>query len=171
MFKAISESGGQVGSYLTSKVTGYTREGEEFIMGYVNKILAIINQSYSWLKGKLYNLVKDGVQLLINSLLGLVTDKLKPADSKPPYDPKNPEKILDKIQKFLEDTLAKIGCSIEDLATRLQSFIEDFIFGALDDFWSDALCGIETLVNGLLSGIENFLKNAINAIVGPLLSI
>ena len=171
MFKAISESGGQVGSYLTSKVTGYTREGEEFIMGYVNKILAIINQSYSWLKGKLYNLVKDGVQLLINSLLGLVTDKLKPADSKPPYDPKNPEKILDKIQKFLEDTLAKIGCSIEDLATRLQAFVEDFIFGALNDFWSEALCGIETLVNGLLSGIENFLRDAINAIVGPLLSI
>ena len=171
MFKAISESGGQVGSYLTSKVTGYTREGEEFIMGYVNKILAIISQSYSWLKGKLYNLVKDGVQLLINSLLSLVSDKLKPADAKPPYDPKNPEKILDKIQKFLEDTLAKIGCSIEDLATRLQEFVENFIFGALDDFWSEALCGIETLVNGLMSGIENFLKSAIDAIVGPLLSI
>ena len=171
MFKAISESGGQVGSYLTSKTTGYVREGEAFINGYITKIIAIISQSYSWLKGKLYNLVKDGVQLLINSLLGLVTDKLKPADSKPPYDPKNPEKILDKIQKFLEDTLAKIGCSIEDLATRLQSFIEDFIFGALDDFWSDALCGIETLVNGMMSGIENLLKDAIDAIVGPLLSI
>ena len=171
MFKAISESGGQVGSYLTSKVTGYTREGEEFINGYITKILAIINQSYSWLKGKLYNLVKDGVQLLINSLLGLVTDKLKPADSKPPYDPKNPEKILDQIQKFLEEQLAKIGCSIEDLATRLQDFVEDFIFGALDDFWSDALCGIETLVNGLMSGIESFLKGAIDAIIQPLLSI
>ena len=171
MFKAISESGGQVGSYLTSKTTGYVREGEAFINGYITKIIAIISQSYSWLKGKLYNLVKDGVQLLINSLLGLVTDKLKPADAKPPYDPKNPEKILDKIQKFLEDTLAKIGCSIEDLATRLQEFIEDFIFGALDDFWSDALCGIETLVNGLINGVEKFLKDAVNAIVGPLLSI
>ena len=171
MFKAISESGGQVGSYLTSKTTGYVREGEAFINGYITKIIAIISQSYSWLKGKLYNLVKDGVQLLINSLLGLVTDKLKPADAKPPYDPKNPEKILDKIQKFLEDTLAKIGCSIEDLATRLQEFIEDFIFGALDDFWSDALCGIETLVNGLINGIEKFLKDAVNAIVAPLLSI
>ena len=171
MFKAISESGGQVGSYLTSKTTGYVREGEEFINGYITKIIAIINQSYSWLKGKLYNLVKDGVQLLINSLLSLVTDKLKPADSKPPYDPKNPEKILDQIQKFLEDELAKIGCSIEDLATRLQDFIEDFIFGALDDFWSDALCGIETLVNGLMNGIEKFLSDAVNSIVEPLLSL
>ena len=171
MFKAISESGGQVGSYLTSKVTGYAREGEAFIMGYINKIMAIINQSFSWLKGKLYNLVKDGVQLLINSLLSLITDKVKPPDAKPPYDPKNPEKILDKIQKFLEDTLAKIGCSIEDIYERLLAFITDFIFGALDDFWSNALCGIETLVNGLLSGIENFLSNAINSIIEPLLSI
>jgi len=171
MFKAISESGGQVGSYLTSKVTGYAREGEAFVMGYINKILAIISQGHAWLKGKLYNLVKDGVQLLINTLLGLITDKVKPADAKPPYDPKNPEKILDKIQKFLEDTLAKIGCSIDDLYTRLLDFITDFIFGALDDFWSDALCGIETLVNGLMSGIEKFLKDAINAIIEPLLSI
>lgn len=171
MFKAISESGGQVGSYLTSKTTGYVREGEAFIMGYINKIMAIINQSFSWLKGKLYNLVKDGVQLLINTLLSLITDKAKPKDAKPPYDPKNPEKILDQIQKFLEDTLAKIGCSIEDIYERLLEWITDFIFGALDDFWSNALCGIETLVNGLLSGIENFLSDAINAIVEPLLSI
>ena len=171
MFKAISESGGQVGSYLTSKVTGYTREGEAFIMGYINKIMAICMQSFSWLKGKLYNLVKDGVQLLINSLLSLVTDKVKPPDAKPPYDPKNPEKILDQIQKFLEDTLAKIGCSIEDIYERLLAFITDFIFGALDDFWSNALCGIESLVNGLLSGIESFLSNAINSIIEPLLSL
>ena len=171
MFKAISESGGQVGSYLTSKVTGYTREGEAFIMGYINKIMAICMQSFSWLKGKLYNLVKDGVQLLINSLLSLITDKVKPPDAKPPYDPKNPEKILDQIQKFLEDTLAKIGCSIEDIYERLLAFITDFIFGALDDFWSNALCGIESLVNGLLSGIESFLSGAINSIIEPLLSL
>jgi len=171
LFKAISESGGQVGSYLTSKVTGYAREGEAFIMGYVNKIMAIVFQSYGWLKGKLYNLVQQGVQYLINTLLSLVSDKLKPKDAKPPYDPKRPEKILDIIQKFLEDTLAKIGCSIESLYDKILQFITDFLFGAVEDFWSEALCGIETLVNGLLSSLEKFLSDAINAIIEPLLSI
>ena len=171
LFKAISESGGQVGSYLTSKVTGYAREGEAFIMGYVNKIMAIVFQSYGWLKGKLYNLVQQGVQYLITTLLSLVSDKGKPKDAKPPYDPKKPEKILDKIQKFLEDTLAKIGCSIESLYDRILQFITDFLFGAVEDFWSEALCGIESLVNGLMSALENFLSNAINAIIQPLLSI
>lgn len=171
LFKAISESGGQVGSMLTSKVTGYVREGEAFIMGYVNKIMAIIFQSYGWLKGKLYNLVQQGVQYLITTLLSLVSDKGKPKDAKPPYDPKKPEKILDQIQKFLEDTLAKIGCSIESLYDKILQFITDFLFGAVEDFWSEALCGIETLVNGLLSSLENFLSDAINAIIEPLLSI
>ena len=171
LFKAISESGGQVGSYLTSKVTGYVREGEAFIMGYVNKIMAIVFQSYGWLKGKLYNLVQQGVQYLITTLLSLVSDKGKPKDAKPPYDPKNPEKILDKIQKFLEDTLAKIGCSIESLYDKILQFITDFLFGAVEDFWSEALCGIESLVNGLLSALEKFISDAINSIIEPLLSI
>ena len=171
LFKAISESGGQVGSYLTSKVTGYVREGEAFIMGYVNKIMAIVFQSYGWLKGKLYNLVQQAVQYLITTLLSLVSDKGKPKDAKPPYDPKNPEKILDQIQKFLEDTLAEIGCSIESLYDKILEFITDFLFGAVEDFWSEALCGIETLVNGLLSSLESFLSDAINSIIEPLLSI
>ena len=171
LFKAISESGGQVGSYLTSRVTGYVREGEAFIMGYVNKIMAIIFQSYGWLKGKLYNLVQQGVQYLINTLLSLVSDKGKPKDAKPPYDPKKPEKILDQIQKFLEDTLASIGCSIESLYDKILQFVTDFLFGAVEDFWSEALCGIETLVNGLLSSLEKFISDAINSIIEPLLSI
>jgi len=171
MFKAISESGGQVGTYLTSKVTGYAREGESFIMGYVNKIMAIIFQSYGWLKGKLYNVIQQGVQYLITTLLSLVSDKAKPKDAKPPYNPKKPEKILDKIQKFLEDTLAKIGCSIESLYDKILKFLTDFLFGLVNDFWSEALCGIESMVNSLMNSLQNFITNAINSIIQPLLNI
>ena len=171
MFKAISESGGQVGSYLTSKVTGYARDAESFVMGYVNKIMAIIFQSYAWVKGKLYNLVVQGVQFLINSLLSLVSDKLKGPNAKPPYDPKNPVKILDKIQKFLEDNLAKIGCSIESLYDKILAFLTNFLMKLINDFWSDALCGIEAMVNALMSALQKFISDAINAILAPLLSI
>jgi hypothetical protein len=171
MFKAISESGGQIGTYLTSKVTGYVREGESFIMGYVNKIMAIIFQGYGWLKGKLYNLVQQGVQYLINTLLSLVSDKGKPKDAKPPYNPKKPEKILDIIQKFLEDTLAKIGCSIENLYDKILKFLTDFLMKLVNDFWSEALCGIEAMVNSLMNSLQNFVTTAINAILQPLLNI
>jgi len=171
MFKAISQSGGQVGSYLTSKVTGYARSAESFVMGYVNKIMAIIFQSYSWLKGKLYNLVQQGVQYLINALLSLISDKGKPKNAKPPYDPKRPEKLLDKIQKFLTDQLKKIGCQIEDLYDRILKFLTDFVMGLVDKFWSEALCGIESMVNSLMSSLQNFITNAINSIMAPLLNI
>jgi len=171
MFKAISQSGGQVGSLLVSKVTGYAREAESFVMGYVQKIMAIIFQSYSWLKGKLYNLVQQGVQYLINALLSLISDKGKPKDAKPPYDPKKPEKLLDKIQKFLTDQLAKIGCQIEDLYDRILKFLTDFVMGLVDKFWSEALCGIEAMVNSLMSSLQNFITNAINSIMAPLLNI
>jgi hypothetical protein len=171
MFKAISESGGQVGSYLTSKVTGYARDAESFIMGYVNKIMAIIFQGYAWVKGKLYNLIQQGAEFLINSLLSLVSDKNQPKDKKPPYDPKNPTKILDKIQKFLEDQLKLIGCSIESLYDRILAFLTDYLFGLIGDFWSDALCGIEQMVNSLMNALQKFISDAINAIIEPLLSI
>ncbi len=171
MFKAISESGGQVGSYLTSKVTGYVREGETFIMGYVNKIMSIIFQGFSWLKGSLYNLLQQGVQYLINTLLGLISDKGKRKDAKPPYNPKKPEKLLDRIQKFLETQLAKIGCSIENLYDKIFNFLTDFLFGLVNDFWSEALCGIESMVNSLMNSLQNFISSAIDAIIQPLLSI
>lgn len=171
LFKAISQSGGQVGSMLTSKVTGYARDAESFVMGYVNKIMAIIFQSYSWLKGKLYNLIQQGVQYLINTLLSLISDKAKPKDAKPPYDPKKPEKLLDQIQKFLEDQLGKIGCTIDSLYDKILKFVTDFVMGLVEDFWSAALCGIESMVNSLLSSLQNILNEAIASIINPLLSI
>jgi len=171
LFKIISQSGGGVGSMLTSKITGYASDAKSFVFGYINKAIAVIMQGYGWLKGELYNLLKQGVQFLIQSLLSLISDKAKPKDSKPPYDPKKPRKLLDKIQKFLTDQLAKIGCSIEDLYDRILNFLTNLIFGYVDKIWSDAFCAIDALVSNIMNQLQKFLSDAVSAIMGPLQSI
>jgi hypothetical protein len=171
LFKIVSQSGGQIGSQLTSKVTGYAITGQQFVMGYVNKILAVISGGYAWVKGELYNLLQQGVQFLVNSLLSLITDKAKPKNAKPPYDPKNPRKLLDKIEKFLTDQLAKIGCTIESLYDRLLGFIMNTIFDAVNRIWSNAICAVDEFVANIIQKIQSFIEDAIQAILGPLLEI
>lgn len=171
LFKIISQSGGSLGGTMTSKVTGYVVSAQQFVMGYVNKILAVISGGYAWVKGELYNLIQQGVQFLINSLLSLITDKAKPKNFKPPYDPKNPRKLLDRIEKFLTDQLAKIGCSIESLYDRLLNFIMTVVFDAVDKIWSNAVCAVDAIVNKLINDIQSFIENAIQSILGPLLQI
>jgi hypothetical protein len=171
LFKIISQSGGSLNGTMTSKVTGYVVSAQQFVMGYVNKILAVITGGYAWVKGELYNLIQQGVQFLVNSLLSLITDKAKPKNAKPPYDPKNPRKLLDRIEKFLTDQLAKIGCSIESLYDRLLNYIMKVIFDAVDKIWSNAVCAVDELVNSLINKIQSFIENAIQSILGPLLQI
>jgi len=171
LFKIVSQSGGQIGSQLTSKVTGYAITGQQFVMGYVNKILAVISGGYAWVKGELYNLLQQGVQFLVNSLLSLITDKAKPKNAKPPYNPANPRKLLDKIEKFLTDQLAKIGCTIESLYDRLLGFIMNTIFDAVNRIWSNAVCAVDEFVANIIQKIQSFIENAIQSILGPLLEI
>lgn len=171
LFQIISQSGGGAGSALTSKVTGYVMQGQSFVMGYINKALAVVMQGFGYIKGELYYYVQLGVQKLIGVLLSLISDKGKPKDAKPPYDPKKPEKILDKIQKFLEDQLAKIGCSIESLYDSILDYLTKLIFKYVDQIWSDAFCAIDALVQNAMNAIQQFLTDIINSIMGPLQSI
>jgi len=171
LFKIVSQSGGQVGSFLTSKVTGYAVSGQQFVMGYVNKILAVISGGYAWVKGELYNLLQQGVQFLVNSLLSLITDKAKPKNFKPPYSPANPRKLLDRIEEFLKTQLAKIGCTIESLYDRLLGFIMNTIFDAVNRIWSNAVCAVDEFVANIIQKIQSFIEDAIQTILGPLLEI
>lgn len=171
LFKIVSQSGGAVGDYMTSKITGYASAGQSFVMGYIDKCLAVIMQGFGWIKGELYYYVQLGVQKLIGVLLSLISDKGKPKDSKPPYDPKKPEKLLDQIQKFLEDELAKIGCSIESLYDTLLEYLTDLLFGLVNQIWSKAFCAIDALVQNAVNAIQSFLTSLINEIMGPLQDI
>jgi hypothetical protein len=171
LFAIISQSGGGTGKTMTSKVTGYAMQGPNFVMGYIQKALSAIMQGFGWLKGELYYYVQLGVRKLVGVLLSLISDKGKPKDAKPPYDPKRPRKLLDKIQKFLEDNLAKIGCSIESMYDRLLDYLTKLLFGFVNQIWSDAFCAIDALVQNAMNAVQSFLTNLINSIMAPLQSI
>jgi hypothetical protein len=171
LFAVISQSGGGLGGSLTSKITGYAMQGQSFVMGYIQKALSVIMQGYGWLKGELYYYVQLGVQKLLGTLLSLISDKGKPKNAKPPFDPKKPRKLLDQIQLFLEKQLAKIGCSIENLYDRILDYLTKLIFKFVDQIWNSAFCAIDALVNNAMNAIQKFLTDMINAIMGPLQSI
>lgn len=171
LFAIISQSGGGLGGALTSKITGYAMQGQGFVMGYIQKIIAVVMQGYGWLKGELYYYVQLGVQKLLGVLLSLISDKGKPKDEKPPFDPKKPRKLLDQIQLFLEEELAKIGCSIESLYDRILDYLTNLIFKFVDQIWRDAFCAIDALVQNAMNAFQKFLTDMINAIMAPLQSI
>lgn len=170
LFEMVSSSGGQLGDEIFSRATGLATNYIDVATGYVNKVLAVIMQGMSWATGQLYSLLQLGVQKIVEFLLSAVSDKVNKF-KKPPYNPANPEKLLDRIQKFLEDNLKKIGCSIGDLYDKIAQYLTDLLMGMLVDTLSSAVCAVTGAVNSIIAEVSSFIEEIINEIMGPLQDI
>lgn len=171
LFEMISSSGGQLGDSLYSRATGLATNYIDVATGYVNKVLAVIMQGMSWATGQLYSLLQLGVQKIVEFLMSAISDKVRKFKT-PPYTPiAGQEKILDRIQTFLEKNLAKIGCSIGDLYDKIAQFLTDLILRMLTDTVSSALCAITGAVNSIISQVKSFIEEIIGEILGPLQDI
>lgn len=171
LFEMVSSSGGQLGNELYSRATGLATNYIDIATGYVNKVLAVIMQGMSWATGQLYSLLQLGVQKIVEFLLSAVSDKVR-KNKKPPYNPVvGQEKVLDKIQSFLEKNLAKIGCSIGDLYDRIAEYLTGLLMSMLVDTVSSAVCAITGAVNSIISKVQSFIEEIINEIMGPLQDI
>lgn len=170
LFEMVSSSGGQVGDELFSRATGLATNYIDVATGYVNKVLAVVMQGMSWATGQIYALLQQGVQKIVEFLLSAISDK-RNKNKKPPYDPKKPEKLLDRIQKFLEDNLAKIGCSIGDLYDKIAQFLTDLLMNMLVGTLSSAVCAVTGAVNNIISQVKSFIEEIIGQILGPLQDI
>lgn len=171
LFEMVSSSGGQLGDALYSRATGLATNYIDVATGYVNKVLAVIMQGMSWATGQLYALLQLGVQKIVEFLLSAVSDKVR-KNKKPPYNPAvGKEKVLDKIQDFLETNLAKIGCSIGDLYDRIAQYLTDLLLNMLVNTLSSAICAITGAVNSIISQVQSFIEEIINEIMGPLQDI
>ena len=153
LFKMVQDSGGNLGDYLTSSVNGEIFSYASKAQGYINKVLRIIKSALARVKGEIIAKLKEGIEYLVKLILT-------------PF-----QGILDGVQKFLEETLEKIGCSIEDIYERLVDFITSLIFDYLLKVFRAATCQVDIFVNAIINKIVSLVSNLLDAVLGPLQAI
>ena len=153
LFQMVQESGGNLGDYLVNRVSGEIFSYSRTAYGYINKILKIIRTALARIKGEIIAKLKEGIEALVKMILSPI------------------EGVLETVQQWLEVTLEKIGCSIEDIYERLVDFITKLIFDYLLKVFRAATCQVDIFVNAILSKIMAFVDRLIGSILGPLQQI
>ena len=153
LFKMVQDSRGNLGDYLTSGVNGEIMSYANKAQGYINKVLRIIRSALARIKGEIIAALKKGIEKLVKLILTPFAG------------------ILDGVQKFLENALEKIGCSIEDIYERLVDFITSLIFDYLLKVFRAATCQVDIFVNAIINKIVSLVSNLLDAVLGPLQAI
>lgn len=153
LFKMVQDSGGNIGDYLVSRANGEIFKYSSKAQGYINKVLRIVKDSLARIRGEIVKYLKKGVEYLVKLILS-------------PF-----EGILEGVQKWLKETLEKIGCSIEDIYERLVDFITSLIFDYLLRVFRAATCQVDTFVNAIINQITSYITTLLDAVLGPLQAI
>ncbi len=153
LFKMVQDSRGNLGDYLTSGVNGEIMSYANKAQKYINKVLRIIRSALARVKGEIIAALQKGIEKLVKLILTPFAG------------------ILDSVQKFLENALEKIGCSIEDIYERLVDFITSLIFDYLLKVFRAATCQVDIFVNAIINKIVSLVSNLLDAVLGPLQAI
>ena len=153
LFKMVQDSGGNLGDYLLSGVNGEIMSYANKAQKYINKVLRIIRSALARVKGEIIAALQKGIEKLVKLILSPFAG------------------ILDGVQKYLENALEKIGCSIEDIYERLVDFITSLIFDYLLKVFRAATCQVDIFVNAIINKIVSLVSNLLDAVLGPLQAI
>jgi hypothetical protein len=177
LFAAVSSSGGSAGDSLVSKYTGKLYDYIGIAQGYIGKVSRIASSIVARVKGELFTYIKSGAKEILNFLLTTeVIDPTQPGTFVGPYanstEAVKPAKKrvgrLRSITKWINDQLKNVNCVMEDLDARLSAFLEELIFGYLEQIINSAKCLIDSIVQDILNKIASFLDEIINLVLGPL---
>jgi len=183
MLAANQQSGGQLGDFYVSKVSGELTRYLDVGRYHANRAIRLVKSFIARVKGELIKLIRQGVDFLIENALTVekaATDALGNVNTGPvapnldiePFQPiVKRESRLKAIQEFLDKTLGELGCSIEDITDRIAQWLTDLLLGFLMDAFNAATCLVDTLVNGIINQIVSFLESLISNILGPLQAI
>ena len=177
LFGAVSSSGGNAGTSLVSKYTGKVYDYIGIAQGYTSKLKRLSNSLVARVKGEIVTAIKSGAKEILNFLLTTeVIDPTQPGTFAGPYasstEAVQPAKKrvgrLRSITKWINDQLKNVNCVMEDLDARLAEFLEELIFGYLEEVINSAKCLIDSIIKDILDQIASFLDGIINSILGPL---
>jgi len=182
MLAANQQSGGQLGDFYVSKVSGEMTRYLDVGRYHVNRAIRLVKSFIARVKGELIKLIRQGVDFLIENALtvevaagelgNVNTGPVAPDLGIEPFQPvvKRESRLKD-IQEFLDNTLAELGCSIEDITDRIAQWLTDLLLGLLMDAFNAATCLVDTVVNGVINQIISFLEGLISTVMGPIQAI
>lgn len=182
MLKANQDSGGQIGDYYVSKYTGELNKIIDNGKEYINKAIKLVTSLISRIKGEIVKGIEDAVDKLVELLLYTNEDALGNVNTGPvnpdlgikPFSdiPKDDKKaLLQDVMDAINDVLDDIGCSMEDLTTRIADYITDLLLNILMDAYRGAVCLVDTVVSGVINQLVDFIENSLTSILEPLSAV
>lgn len=180
MLKANQSSGGNIGSYYVSKFNGELTNYISTGRTYINKAIRLVKSFIARLKGEIVKLLKGAVDKLVEALLyvdvaskdalgNVNTGPVNPDLGVKPFSPiTKKESRLKEVIETINNVLNEVGCSMEDLTTKIADYITDLLFGFLMDAYRGAACLVDTLVSGIINQLIEFIESSLASILGPL---
>ena len=152
MLYEIQRNDGKLGTYLVGELSGGLYDSIDIGREYVDKATLIMRTFIANVKGFVLAQIKEAAKLLTNVLL-------RPTDT---------GNALTPVTKFINNMLAKLGCSMMDLGDRLAAWVEELIFGYLFTIYKATACQIDKFVQGILNKIQSLMNSLLKDILGPL---
>lgn len=176
MLAANQAAGGQLGDFYVSKINGFLYDKVSIARHHVGRITKLVRSLMGRAQSEIIRNLREGIKNLINSFLGIQGAlQLK---EQVPADPKVTDKsigkkgrLLDGVQKVLDQILKALGCSIENITDMLARFLTNLLFDFIMDVFSPAACAVINLVEGIVNKILELLEGLISKVLGPLQSI
>ena len=150
MLAEIQRNGGSFGTSLINKATGEVSDVLEIGTKYIGKAIALVRKLLGKVKGIVINGLKKAVDALIKAIL-------RQDDN---------GNALTSTTEFFNNTLKKLGCSIEDIGERLAEFLTDLLMDYIEEIYRMAACQVDLLVNGILNQIQSELDKLIGDVLG-----
>ena len=155
MLYEIQRNDGKLGTYLVGEMSGGIYDQIDLGREYVDTAILVMRTFVANIKGFVLEKIRDASEDISKAIV----------------KPDKGGRGLGKIQKFLDDELAKVGCTMTDLADRLAKWLENIIFGYLFNIYKQTACQIDEFVQGLLNKIQSLMNEILQKILGPLQDI
>ena len=155
MLYEIQRNDGKLGTYLVGEMSGGIYDQIDIGREYVDTAILVMKTFVANIKGFVLDKIKEASKFITKAIL----------------KPDKGGRGLNKLQKFLDDELAKVGCTMTDLADRLAKWLENIIFGYLFNIYKQAACQVDEFVQGLLNKIQSLMNDILQKILGPLQDI
>jgi len=176
MLAANQASGGQLGSFYVSKINGFLYDKVSIARHHIGRITKLVRSLMGRAQSEIIRNLREGIKNLVNSFLGIQGAlQLK---EQVPKDPKLTKasigkkgRLLDGVQKVLDQIMKALGCSIENITDMLARFLTNLLFDFIMEVFSPAACAVINLVEGIVNKILELLEGLISSVLGPLQAI
>ena len=151
----IQNSGGNIGTYYVSKVTGGVNSAIGTARGKVDKAIRVVREFLARVKGWITTKIEEGVDALVKAILA----------------PNESGNVLTPVTEWFNNILKDLGCKMADLGERLIEWLTNLLMSFINQIYRAAICQIDELVNGIISKIQQLMTEMLDSVLGPLQDI